>query len=288
MTTGPTTLRRLLAEGRLILAPFIYDAFTAKIGESAGFPCLYMSGFGTSMARGYPDVGLVTQTEMAENARAVARTVSVPVIADADTGYGNPVNVWRTVREYEAAGVAGLHIEDQVFPKRCGFFAGKDVIPREEAVQKVRAAVEARTNPDFVIIARCDALAVAGWEETERRCRAYMAAGAHMVFVDGIRTLDDLREYARRLGDLPRLYNGDTLASEVERLGFKVQIHRGSIYAVYRAARAAMEELRKTGQISPERMGDSSQVRMEIANLLGLERITEMEQRYAAATGSRA
>ena len=167
---GATKLREMMGQDSMILAPFTYDAFTAKIGESVGFQCIYMSGFGTAMSKAYPDVGLLTQTEMVQNAREIVNAVSVPVIADADTGYGNPINTWRTVREYEAAAVAGIHIEDQVFPKKCGFFEGKQVIPLEEAIQKIRAALDARVNPDFVIIARCDALAVNGWEDTIIRC----------------------------------------------------------------------------------------------------------------------
>ena len=170
-----------------------------------------MSGFGTSMSKGFPDAGLLTQTEMVQNARSIVQAVSAPVIADADTGYGNPINVWRTVREYEAAGVAAIHVEDQVFPKRCGFFAGKDVIPLEDAIQKVRAAVDARSDPSFTIIARTDALAVHGWDETVRRCRAFRDAGADLLFVDGIQTADDLHDYAHNLGDLPLLYNGGAL-----------------------------------------------------------------------------
>ena len=285
---GPEMLRHLLAQDRLILAPFTYDAFTAKIGESAGFECVYMSGFGTSMSRGFPDMGLLTQTEMVQNARSIATAVSVPVIADADTGYGNPLNVWRTVREYEGAGVAGIHIEDQVFPKRCGFFVGKDVIPLEDAVQKVRAAVEARTDPSFVIIARTDALVVHGWDETVRRCLAYMEAGADLVFVDGIETAEELRDYAGKLADLPRLYNGGALpASQVEELGFKLQIHRGTMFTVYLAVKAAMEELRERGELDPQRSGDTQEVRMAIANMLGFEKITEMERRYVSVPAPR-
>ena len=185
-----TKLRELLSEDRLLVSPFTFDAFTAKIAETVGFPIVYMSGFGTAMSKGYPDVGLVSMSEMVENAHRIASTVSVPVIADADTGYGNAINVRRTIREYEQAGVAGVHMEDQVFPKKCGFFEGKEVIPMEEHVAKVRAALDAREDPDFLVIARCDALAVNGWDDTIRRCRAYYEAGADMVFVDG--PVDDL------------------------------------------------------------------------------------------------
>ena len=275
-------LREMMAEDGMILAPFTYDAFTAKIGESVGFDCVYVSGFGTAMSRGYPDVGLVTQTEMVQNARQIANAVSVPVIADADTGYGNAINARRTVQEYEAAGVAGIHIEDQFFPKKCGFFEGKEVIPVEEAVQKLRAALDARRDPGFVIIARCDALAVNGWEDTIRRCRAYAQAGADGVFIDGIKTVEDLQTYARELPDVPRMYNGDLVpASEVEKMGYKIMIHRGPMFALYRFIRDLMQELKDTGQIDPNRIGNSVDLRKEIAGLLGLPQIYEMEKRYA-------
>ena len=280
--TAPAKLRQLLARDKMILAPFTYDAFTAKIGESVGFECVYMSGFGTAMARGYPDVGLITQTEMVQNVRQVARSVSVPMIADADTGYGNPINAWRTVREYEDAGVAGLHIEDQVFPKKCGFFQGKQVIPMEEAVQKLRAALDARRDPDFVIIARSDSLAVNGWDDTIKRCRAYAETGVDAVFVDGINTIEDLRIYSEELKDIPRLYNGDLLsASDIESMGYKIMLHRGPMFAIYRFVRDLMEELKATGQINPTRAGDSVTLRKEIADLLGLQEIYDMENQYS-------
>ena len=164
-----------------------YDGFTARIAQEAGFDAVYMSGFGTSMSKGLPDVGLLTQTEMVQNAAYIAAAVDVPVIADADTGYGNAINVRRTIREYERTGVAGVHIEDQVAPKKCGFFDGKQVVTLDEAASKVKAAVEARMDDDFVVIARTDALAVNGWDDVELRCRAFVRAGADLVFVDGIR-----------------------------------------------------------------------------------------------------
>ena len=275
-----TKLRELLSEDRLLVSPFTYDAFTAKIAETVGFPIVYMSGFGTAMSKGYPDVGLVSMSEMVENAHRIASTVSVPVIADADTGYGNAINVRRTVREYEQAGVAGIHLEDQVFPKKCGFFEGKQVIPMEEHVAKVRAALDAREDPDFLVIARCDALAVNGWDDTIRRCRAYHEAGADMIFVDGVKSTEDLERYACDLADAPRLYNGDLAPTqEVERLGFKVMIHRGSMFAVYKWVRTVMEQLKDTGMVDPSLYA----TREQVAGLLGLEAIYEMEKEYAVA-----
>jgi 2,3-dimethylmalate lyase len=272
-----TRLRQLLNNGKMIVAPFVLNAYHARIAESVGFQAVYMTGFGTAAERGYPDVGLVTQTEMADNARYIASAVDLPLICDADTGYGNPINVTRTIREYEAAGVAGCHIEDQVFPKKCGFFAGKLVVPVEEHVQKIRAALAARRDPDFVVIARTDALAVNGWEDVLRRCRAYHAAGADLVFVDGIKTVEDLRTYATALRDLPKLYNGMLLpVPEVESMSFQVMITGGTIGVIFKALRDAFQELKEQGMVSSGRLAR----RDDITDVLGLAHVYELENTY--------
>ena len=272
-------LRQLLAAEGLIVAPFIMNALHARIAESVGFDAVYMTGAGTSAERGFPDVGLLTMTEMTANARYIANAVDIPVICDADTGYGNALNVQRTVREYEAAGVAAIHLEDQVFPKKCGFFEGKQVIPMEEHIQKIRAALDARRDPDFVIIARCDAYAVTGWEDTVRRCRAYREAGADLVFVDGIKSPADLELYARDLSELPRMYNGDLANTrEVAAMGYKLMICGSTIWLIYRQLRDAFAELKDTGQVNPERFG----TRWEVADLLGLDEVYALEQKYRA------
>ncbi len=272
-----TKLREMFASGKMVTAPFILNALHAKIAQSVGFDAVYMTGAGTAAERGFPDVGLLTMTEMVANAKYVANAVDIPVICDADTGYGNPLNVLRTVREYEAAGVAGIHIEDQVFPKKCGFFDGKQVIPRAEAVQKIKAALDARTDPDFVIIARCDAYAVNGWADTLARCQDYVDAGADLVFVDGIKTLDDLRNYAADLQDLPRMYNGDLLPTqEVASMGYKLMICGSTIWLIYKQVRESFEELKETGKVNPERYG----TRWDVAGLLGLDEIYELEKKY--------
>ena len=277
----PTTqLKQLINSGEMVVAPFVLNAFHAKIAEDAGFQAVYMTGSGTSAEKGFPDVGLLSHTEMVQNANYIVNAVSVPVVCDADTGYGNPINVWRTVREYEKAGVAAIHIEDQVFPKKCGFFEGKDVIPAEEMTEKIRAALDARSDPDFTIIARSDAYAVNGWEDTVRRCFAYVDAGADMVFVDGIKTIGDLEAYASDLADVPRLYNGDLLPTQdVDRMGYKIMICGSTIWLVYKAVKDAFEELKATGAVNPERYGS----RMEAAKLLGLDQIYEMEQKYGVS-----
>jgi 2-methylisocitrate lyase-like PEP mutase family enzyme len=275
-----TRLRQMLHSGQMVVAPFVLNAYHAKIAAMVGFQAVYMTGFGTAAERGYPDVGLITQTEMVQNARYIANAVDVPVICDADTGYGNAINVTRTIRDYEMSGVAGCHIEDQVFPKKCGFFEGKQVIPLQEHVQKLRAAQDARRDPDFVIIARTDALAVTGWDDVMRRCRAYHEAGADMVFVDGIKTVEDLRIYARELADLPRLYNGMLLpVAEVAQLGFQVMITGGTIGVIFKALKEALQELHDTGTVSSSRLG----TRDDIASVLGLPHVYELEHTYGTS-----
>ena len=275
-----TKLRQMLNSGQMVVAPFTLNALHAKIAESVGFDAVYMTGAGTAAERGFPDVGLLTMTEMVANARYIANAVDIPVICDADTGYGNPLNVQRTVREYQSAGVAAIHIEDQAFPKKCGFFEGKQVIPSQEMVQKIHAALDARTDPDFVIIARCDAYAVTGWEDTVRRCRDYIDAGADMVFVDGIKTEDDLHLYARDLADLPRLYNGDLLPTqEVAGLGYKLMICGSTIWLIYQQLHDSFAELKSTGKVDSARYGN----RWQVADLLGLQEVYELERKYGVS-----
>lgn len=264
----------------MLVAPFVYDGLQAKIAEQTGFAAVYMTGFGTAAARGYPDLGLLTMTEMVQNVRAIANAVNVPVICDADTGYGNPVNVWRTVREYEAAGAAALHIEDQVFPKRCGFLAGKQVIPLDEMVPKVRAACDARRDPNFVIIARTDALAVNGWDDVVVRARAYRAAGADLIFVDGIRTTDDIKQYAAALADLPLLYNGGLLpVKELAAYGFKLTIHTGTLMAAFVHFRKAMRQLKETGSLD---LPVTGQLFKELIEMLGVPETEALAKKYAS------
>ena len=273
-------LRQMLNSGQMVVAPFTLNALHAKIAESVGFDAVYMTGAGTAAERGFSDVGLLTMTEMVANARYIANAVDIPVVCDADTGYGNPLNVQRTVREYQSTGVAAIHIEDQVFPKKCGFFEGKQVIPSQEMVQKIHAALDARTDPDFVIIARCDAYAVTGWEDTVRRCRDYISAGADMVFVDGIKTEDDLHLYARDLADLPRLYNGDLLPTqEVAELGYKLMICGSTIWLIYQQLHDSFAELKSTGKVDSARYGN----RWQVADLLGLQEVYELERKYGVS-----
>ncbi len=201
------TLRTLISRKAGLVVPGAYDAVSAKLVERAGFPAVYMTGYGTSASRlGLPDLGFAGLAEMVDHARNLASAVRIPLIADADTGYGNALSVRRTVREYEAAGVAALHIEDQVAPKRCGHLAGHQVIPRAEFAGKIRAAVEARTDPDLLVIARTDAISAVDFEEGLRRGEAAAKAGADVLFVEAPRTEEQVARIASEL-NTPLLYN---------------------------------------------------------------------------------
>jgi 2-methylisocitrate lyase-like PEP mutase family enzyme len=203
-----TRLRQLLAAKTMLVAPGAYDGITARLVEQAGFSAVYMTGAGTSMAHGFPDFGLLGISEMIENAAVMTRTVEIPLISDADTGYGNELNVTRAVREFEARGVAGIHIEDQVSPKRCGHLDGKEIVAQGEFLSKIRAAVAARRDPDFLIIARTDSRAVAGFDEAIARANAALGAGADMAFVEAV-------ESAEELALVPQRVNGPCLLNIV-------------------------------------------------------------------------
>lgn len=203
-------LRALVRQEGMTLAPGAYDCITATLIAQAGFPAVYMTGAGTAAGHGYPDYGLLTMSEMVANASRIAAAVDLPVLADADTGYGNELNVVRTVREYERHGIAAIHIEDQVFPKKCGHLDNKQVIPRDQYIAKIRAAVEARSDADFVIIARTDARAVIGFEEAIARANAALAAGADIAFVEAPQTLDEVAA-------VPRIVRGPCLLNVVGR-----------------------------------------------------------------------
>ena len=231
--TQAARFRELLRRDGMIVAPGAYDCITARMIARAGFDCVYMTGAGTAATLGYPDFGLVTMSEMVDNAGRIAAAVDLPVIADADTGYGNELNVSRTVREYEARGVAGIHVEDQGFPKKCGHLDDKEIVPREDWLAKIRAAAAARRTPDFTIIARTDARAVIGFDEAIARANAALAAGADMAFVEAPQTLDEVAA-------VPRLVKGPCLLNVVrggktpevkfadaENMGYKLAIVPG-------------------------------------------------------------
>jgi 2-methylisocitrate lyase-like PEP mutase family enzyme len=255
--TGANGLRALLRNEAMVVAPGAYDGLTAKLVAQAGFAAVYMTGAGTSVSRGYPDFGLLTMSEMVENAACIVRAVDVPVIADADTGYGNELNVFRTVQEYEARGVAAIHIEDQVSPKKCGHLDDKEIVPREDYIAKIRAAVAARRTGDFMIIARTDARAVAGLDEAVARANAALSAGADMAFVEAPQTMDELAAVPKRVAG-PCLLNvvrgGKTPEIDLRRaqdMGYRLAIVPGLLLkAVIGACDEVLAELRAT-QVHP-------------------------------------
>ena len=248
-------LRELIEQPGIIVAPGAYDCLTAKIIQQSGFPAVYMTGAGTSVARyGFPDLALASMTEMISNAADITASVSVPVIADADTGYGGLLNVGRTVRKYEQSGVAAIHIEDQEFPKRCGHLDDKRVIPTEDMIPKIKEAVESRTDKDFLIIVRTDALAVTGWEDTMDRCHRYIDAGADVLFVEALRNSEDAQRAVESL-PVPLLYNfvetGKSpllSANDLESIGFKIVIFPASnLLLVTATIQKLMAELKEKG-----------------------------------------
>jgi 2-methylisocitrate lyase-like PEP mutase family enzyme len=258
-SSASARLRSLIAGEELVVAPGAYDALTARMVEQAGFPAVYMTGAGTAAALGYPDYGLLTMSEMAENAGRMAAAISVPLVADADTGYGNELNAVRTVREYGARGVAALHIEDQVFPKRCGHLDRKEVVDADAFVSKVRAAAEARPHGEPLLIARTDARAVLGFDAAIERANRALQAGADMAFVEAPQTLEEV-EAVPRLVEGPCLLNvvagGKTPDVGLERageLGYRLAIVPVLLLAAFlHAGDGALAALRATGEHPPQ------------------------------------
>ncbi|MGY1703457.1 oxaloacetate decarboxylase [Geodermatophilus sp. SYSU D00697] len=280
-------LRELLSAPEPLMAPGAYDALSARLVEQAGFAAVYMTGFGTTASLiGRPDVGLLTGAEMVDNARRIAAAVDVPVIADADTGYGNAINVVRTVQLYEQAGVAGIQLEDQVMPKKCGHMSGKALIATDEMVGKVRAAVAARQDPDLVLIARTDAVAVTGVDDALARARAYADAGADLLFVEAPTSEADIERVAAELrGVAPLVFNwaegGRTPPLSLARmteLGFALVIYPiGTLLAATAGMRSLLESLRRDGVPSLAGLPAFE----EFTELVGLPEVQQLEQRFS-------
>lgn len=286
---GKRRLRELLAGEEPVLAPGAFDALSARIVEATGFAAVYMTGFGSSAALlGRPDVGLLTQTEMVGNARRIVEAVRIPVIADADTGYGNPINVIRTVHAYEQAGVAAIHLEDQVTPKKCGHMDHKQVVPADEMVAKLEAAVAARTDPNFMIIARTDARAVEGLHAALTRAERYLAAGADILFIEAPQSEEEISTIAERFHGVPLLFNwaegGKTPPVAFDRLrtlGFRLIICPSSLLlAAVRAMREAAAQIRDAG--TPMPILAALPTFREFTDFVGLPDVLELEQRFRA------
>jgi carboxyvinyl-carboxyphosphonate phosphorylmutase len=278
----------LFDAGEMVLAPGCYDALGARLIEEAGFSAAYMTGFGSAASRlGRPDVGLMSMTEMVDNARRIVEAVDIPVVADADTGYGNSINVIRTVREYESAGVAAIHLEDQVMPKKCGHMEGKQVVGAEEMAAKIAAAVAARRSPDFLIIARTDARAVEGLDGALARARRYREAGADALFVEAPQSIEEIEAVAQAFPDVPLLFNyaegGKTPAVRYDflrELGFSLVIFPLTLLlSATGAMRAALARLKSDG--TPIELLASLVGFDEFLELVGIDEIRALEQRFA-------
>jgi 2,3-dimethylmalate lyase len=284
---GPRRLKELLSADRPILAPGVYDSLGARLVEEAGFDAVYMTGFGTAASRlGRPDVGLLTMTEMVDNARNISRAVRLPLIADADTGYGNAINVVRTVQELEQAGAAAIHLEDQVAPKRCGHLDGKQIVPVDEMLSKIRAAVAARSTPDFVLIARTDAAAVEGIDSAIDRARRYRDAGADVLFVEAATSEKDVERIATDLDDMPLLFNwaegGKTPPIGYDRLrelGFAIVIFPlTTLLTATISIRRALAQVKEVG--TPTKLLEELPSFSAFTEFIGLGEIDELERRF--------
>lgn len=301
MATRMTTrMRELIAEPKLTQIPGVIDAAWARVVASEGYDAVYMTGAGTSASRlGWPDVGLLTMTEMVDNAGRIADACltkegkQLPLIADADTGYGGPLNVRRTIQAYERAGVAGVHIEDQSWPKRCGHLAGKAVIPTEDMCMHIRAACDARHDDDFVVIARTDAIAVEGFQAGLDRAAAYAEAGADVLFVEAMTSEEQLRKACADL-DKPLLYNMATSgktpylsAQEMQDMGFAACIYPGVVLTTaIPVVQQMLRNLRETGDIKS--IMNQNTTFQEFFDLLGMDQVKELENRYVVDETRRA
>jgi 2,3-dimethylmalate lyase len=287
-TGARTGLRERFEAGEMVLAPGCYDALGGRLIEEAGFHAAYMTGFGSAASRlGRPDIGLMSLPEMVDNARRIAQAVDIPVIADADTGYGNSINVIRTVHEYESAGVSAIHLEDQVMPKKCGHMDGKQVVPVAEMAAKVAAAVAARRSPEFLIIARTDARAVEGLEAALQRARIYREAGADALFIEAPQSEAEIETVARAFPDVPLLFNyaegGKTPAvthSFLRDLGFRLVIFPLTILLSATAAiRSALQRINADG--TPIELVPSMVPFDAFLDFIGMAEIHELERRFA-------
>ena len=281
-----TVLRRMLEEKGIIVMPHAYDCLSAKLIEQAGFRVVGLTGAGISASLlGVPDVGLATMTEVVNHARNIVKCTNLPIIADCDTGYGNPINVMRTITEFEDAGVAGIFFEDQLSPKKCGHFEGKVIIRKEEMIKKIDAALEARKDPDLVIIARTDARSVNGLEDALDRAQAYAEAGADMIFVESPYSVEEIREIANKI-QKPQMINivegGKTpvlSVGELESLGVKLASFSGTLQkTAIKAMQRVLRVLRETGSVKG--FLDHIVSLEERSAILGLDKVYELEKRF--------
>lgn len=290
--TQARALKSLLGQGRIIQAPGAPDALTARLVQQADFPAVYMTGFGATASRlGQPDLGLMSQTEMTTHARDMTRAVSIPVIADADTGYGGPANIVRTVEEYLQAGVAAIHLEDQQLPKRCGQLAGVRVISAEENVRRLRCAIAARGASEMLIIARTDALPGAGAAEAIRRAKLYQDTGVDLVFVDGIKTIADVEAVAKAV-DGPKVVSivdgNETTAltaRDLEQMGFQLAFYAlSTLFSAVKAIADTLAVLKRDG--TPRARAADMVTYQAYSDLVGLPAYEDLDERYGWSSGT--
>jgi methylisocitrate lyase len=277
---------QLKDESSIIVLPGVFDALSARIAEQVGFGSMFQTGYGSSAALlGMPDFGFINAGETVDNARRIIRAVKVPVLVDADTGYGNPLNVWRLVQDLESLGAAGVFLEDQIWPKRCGHMIGKDVIPKGEYLPKLKAAVQARKSKDFIIVARTDARAPMGLDEAIERGKAYKKAGADVIFVEAPRSIEELKKVSDEI-DAPLVANmiedGVTPtvpARELLKLGYRIAVFPlSALYGATYAMREVLTELKKTGMTSQTR---KMMVTFKDFNrFVDLDKYMSLEKRY--------
>ena len=280
--------RRLLGGSKMIVAPGAYDCLSAKLVEQAEFPVVYVTGAGIAVSRlGVPDIGLVTMNEVLDTAKNIVNSVNIPVICDTDTGYGNAINFMRTVREFLQVGVAGIQLEDQITPKKCGHIEGKQLIPKEEMVNKIKAFHRAKGSDDLVLIARTDAIAVEDFDSAIDRARAYTQAGADVLFVEAPRTVEEMRRIPELLRDLPLLVNmveggGKTPllpAGELEAMGFSIAIYpTAAILAAIKAMKDILVELRDHG--TTQGYSEHMVSFQEMFETVGLSHYRDLEKSY--------
>jgi 2-methylisocitrate lyase-like PEP mutase family enzyme len=285
--------KELLKRKKILVAPGCFDGLSARLVEEAGFEAAYLSGGAVARSMGIPDIGLVTMSEVIERAAQVASALKIPVIADADTGYGNALNLVRTVREYERTGVAAIHIEDQITPKRCGHLDGKEVIPLAEMEKKLEAALRIRTDTNFCIIARTDARGVHGLDDAIQRARAFARLGVDAVFIEAPQSEGELEEIPRTLPNVPLLVNvfkgGKTPMLPVQRLekmGYRIAIYpsetqRAGIYAM----RMALGLLKRDG--TTESMDTALTTFKERDQIVGLDDWQKLERDYMSVSGDK-
>ena len=276
-------LRKLVEAEEILILPGAYDALSAKLVQAAGFQAVYLTGYGQSASKlGEPDVGLMCMSEMAERTRDIAMAVDIPVACDADTGFGGPVNVIRTVREYERAGAAAIQLEDQTMPKKCGHMLGRQVVPAEEMAEKIRAAAAARGDPDFLIIARTDARTEHGIDESIRRGRLYEEAGADIIFIESLETVDEMKRVNReiRKPTIANMVEGGRTpflpARELQEIGYSAVIFPiTTLYAAAKAVYDVLADLKENGTSAGS--SDRMLCFREFNELIGLPAVRKIE-----------